>query len=83
VLPWGDIELSDVMIAGKPVEAEKIYSGATVDYVLFGQTDRYFGFTPSGKAENTNILVNDIVMDYIVKHPQIDAKIEGRIVRLP
>ncbi len=83
VLPWGDIEISGAQVNGQPIEAEKIYRGATVDYVLFGQTDRYFGFTPSGKMENTNILVNDIVMDYISRNPQIDAKVEGRIVRLP
>jgi 2',3'-cyclic-nucleotide 2'-phosphodiesterase (5'-nucleotidase family) len=83
ISPGGLVEINTVLINGKPVDLQATYLGATIDFVLFGQTDRYFGFTPAGKTENTNLLLSDVVMAHIEAEPSVESKIEGRIVRLP
>ncbi len=77
--PGGGFNILSATINGEPIEDTKTYIGATVDFVLHGQAERYFGFSPQGKSENTNLLLSDVVIDYINKNPQISAKIEGRI----
>jgi 2',3'-cyclic-nucleotide 2'-phosphodiesterase (5'-nucleotidase family) len=74
----GAVEMRSVKINGRAVDPQKIYSGATVDFITGGQAEKYFGFaTPN--SESTGLLLSDAVIDYIKKHPQIRSKIEGRI----
>ncbi|MBN2356651.1 bifunctional metallophosphatase/5'-nucleotidase [candidate division KSB1 bacterium] len=79
VSPGGEIEILSATVNDEPIDDNRLYRGATVDFVLHGQTDRYFGFTPQGTGENTNLLLSDVVIDYISKHPQITAQTDGRI----
>ncbi len=83
VLPQGGIEVTNAMVNNAPLDPKASYLGATIDFVLFGQTDRYFGFTPTGKTENTNLLLSDVVIEHIGAEPSVGSKVEGRIVRLP
>ena len=67
-------------IGGKMIEKDKLYIGATVDFVLDGQAERYFGFNPE-KSKDLGILISDAVVEYIERNPEIDSRVEGRIVR--
>jgi len=68
-------------INGKKIDPKATYTGASVDFVVFGQTQKYFGFEPTN-VETTGYLISDVLMDYIASHPDVNAKVEGRIRRV-
>ena len=71
-------EILDMSINGAPVEDEKNYTLATVDYVL-SNADQYFGFdTP--KYKNLYTPIADVVMNRIRELNVVESKIEGRII---
>jgi 5'-nucleotidase/UDP-sugar diphosphatase len=76
----GSIEILKAMINNKPIDPEKIYQGATVDFVI-SNTGNYLGFTPT---EVTDLMmpITDVVMKAIEEQKVIDSKVEGRIVRI-
>ena len=75
--------VSEVMVDGKPLELEKVYTVATNDYIL-GGGDGYAALG-GGKvlvdAGNGNLIAND-VMDYIAKTGKVDVGVEGRITKV-
>ncbi len=83
VTPGGTVEIANAMINGQAIDPQTTYLGATIDFILFGQAERYFGFAPSGKTENTNQLLSDVVMSYIESQPAVSSAVEGRMARLP
>lgn len=83
IMPNRQIEILSATINGHPIEENKEYRGATVDFVLFGQAEKYFGFTPQEKGEATNMLLSDIVIGYISDHPDVSTKVDNRIQQLP
>jgi 2',3'-cyclic-nucleotide 2'-phosphodiesterase (5'-nucleotidase family) len=83
ISPGGTLEITNVRINGAPVDPQATYLGATIDFVLFGQAERYFGFKPGGKIENTNLMLSDVVTAYIEAEPVVESAIEGRMDRLP
>ncbi len=66
-------------INGEPVIADKLYKGATLDYVIANR-EKYLGTTP---FESTNLyfLLSDIVINAIKERKLIESKVEGRIVK--
>ena len=43
--------MRSVKINGRAVDPQKIYSGATVDFITGGQAEKYFGFaTPNSES---------------------------------
>lgn len=82
VSPGGTVEISNLLVNGKPIDPKSTYTGATIDFVLFGQAERYFGFNPTGPSENLNLLLSDVVIQYIEAHPVVEARVEGRMQRL-
>jgi len=83
ISPSGTSEITRLTVNGAPVDPGATYSGATIDFILFGQSERYFGFQPTENVENTNQLVSDLVTAAIQAEPSVAAKVEGRIERLP
>ncbi|MBN2410376.1 bifunctional metallophosphatase/5'-nucleotidase [candidate division KSB1 bacterium] len=76
--PGNEIELITALINGKNIDTQKVFTGATVDFILQGQAQKYFGFDPGG-TESTGILLSDMLENYIFKNPVINTKIDGRI----
>lgn len=72
----------NVLIGGKPVDPNKIYTIATNDYVAEGN-DGMVQLTRNEKRENTGIRIRDMFIDYIkdatTKGKKISAKMDGRI----
>jgi 5'-nucleotidase/UDP-sugar diphosphatase len=75
--------VSEVMVAGAPLDLDKVYSVATNDYILGGGD----GYAALGggrvriNAGNGNLMAND-VMDYVAKMGSVGVKVEGRIRKL-
>jgi len=83
VTPGGTIEITGAMINGNAIDPQATYTGATIDFILFGQAERFFGFAPTGKTENTNQILSDVVVTHIETQPAVASSIEGRMVRIP
>ena len=72
--------VSEVMVAGAPLEADKLYKVAVNDYILGGGD----GFAALGggriitNAGGGNLMAND-VMAYIEKAGTVKPALEGRI----
>ncbi|WP_158243091.1 bifunctional metallophosphatase/5'-nucleotidase [Acidimangrovimonas sediminis] len=75
--------VSEVTIAGQPLDRDKVYSVATNDYMLDGGD----GYTALGggkvtvNAGNGNLMANDVIT-YIEKEKQVKAAPDGRIKKL-
>lgn len=74
-----DRKLVDAKVNGKPVDTERIYRIATVNYLAEGN-DRLYSFKKSIKQDLSPLLVRDCMMQYVERHSPINASIEGRIV---
>ena len=76
--PAGERVLS-ATIAGQPLEPQRVYHVATIDYLLLGGD----GHTWFGKG--TNVIYGDVEVDavasYMTVHSPLDPKIEGRITQ--
>lgn len=72
----------DVLIGGKVLDPNKVYSIATNDYLAQGN-DGMVQLEKSEKQENTGVKIRDMIIDYIrkvtAKGEQVTAKVEGRI----
>jgi len=75
--------ISEVMVAGAPLDPDKVYKLATNDYIL-GGGDGYAALG-GGKVlvdkANGNLMANDVI-DYIARTGKVTARVEGRIKRL-
>lgn len=72
------VEIKNATISGKPIQAEKSYNGASVDYVAADNAGRFLGFTPSN-LKDTYSLLSDVVIGYIRENPDVDSSVEGRL----
>ncbi len=75
--------VSEVMVAGQPLDINKTYKLATNDYVLGGGD----GYSALGGGEvlinggNGNLMANDVIV-YVEKAGKVTSKVEGRIKKL-
>lgn len=73
---------TDIKVGGEPIDPERIYYLATIDYLAEGN-DGLTALTKAVKYTNTGILLRNLMIDYIKDQneqgKEIDAKIEGRI----
>jgi len=69
-------------IGGKPLDKEKTYRIATINYLAEGN-DSMEAFTQAVKITNSNVLIRDVMIEHIKKstatHQKIDAKLDNRI----
>ena len=74
-------ELLGAWIDGKEIVPDATYKGGTIDFVLFSQSETYFGFTPKNGVDS-NILLSAATIEFLSEHKIIDAQITGAIIRL-
>ena len=72
------VETALALIGGRPVHADSVYEGVTVDFITAGNAQKYFGFETEF-IDETGILLAESVIDYIRENPDIHAAIEQRI----
>jgi len=77
-----NIELNDVRVNGAPIEPERIYKVASIDYVAEANAERYFGFTPSSGLNQAGIGLTELILQAVEKAGVIVSKIDGRAKKL-
>ncbi len=70
-------ELVSATIGGKPIDPERIYRIATIDYLAEGN-EKLTAMKRATDVRRTPLLASDVMMQCIRAHKVIDAKIEGR-----
>jgi 2',3'-cyclic-nucleotide 2'-phosphodiesterase (5'-nucleotidase family) len=73
-----DGEIHELMVGGEQVEPGGSYLGATNDYVLFSQAEKYLGFVPA-ETERTSQIIFDVLCEAATRTTPIAARVEGRI----
>ncbi|MCF0196424.1 MAG: 5'-nucleotidase C-terminal domain-containing protein [Bacteroidaceae bacterium] len=71
-------ELVEATIDGKPIDPDRTYTIATIDYLAAGN-DKMVALKNKVKMTDTKMLLRDVMMEYIIKSRVIDAQLEGRI----
>ena len=74
-------ELLGAWINGEEIIPEATYKGGSIDFVLFSQSETYFGFTIKNGVDS-KILLSDATIEFLSKNKVIDANITGAIIRL-
>ena len=74
-------ELLGAWINGEEIIPEATYKGGSIDFVLFSQSETYFGFTIKNGVDS-KILLSDATIEFLSENKVIDANITGAIIRL-
>ncbi|MBN1464843.1 bifunctional metallophosphatase/5'-nucleotidase [candidate division KSB1 bacterium] len=72
------VEMISMSCGGEAIDPEKIYSGTTVDFVMHNWQNRYEIYN----AETRPLFIADLIIEHIENNPMIEAKVEGRILRI-
>ena len=70
----GQVTVTSLKVNGEEVQPAKMYSAATVDFVLGGMEEYEFQ-----DVVTTPQLLSDVVIEYIEAHPEVDSSVESRI----
>lgn len=73
-----DGKLQDAKISGKPIDPERIYRVATLDYLAEGN-DGMTALKKAQKLDVSNLFTRDCMMQSIKRRKAITSAIEGRI----
>lgn len=68
----------DIRIEGKPLESDRTYRVATIDF-LYDGGDGFTQFEKAGPAEGTGIFTRDAAIDFLRRHGDYEFKKRGRI----
>jgi|WetSurMetagenome_2_1015567.scaffolds.fasta_scaffold140318_1 2',3'-cyclic-nucleotide 2'-phosphodiesterase (5'-nucleotidase family) len=80
ISPESDDFITKILVNGKDFDENSNYSISTNNYVV-SQLKKYFGEIPEEiKAEDTNILDRDLVIEAVQKQKQINFVFEKRII---
>ncbi len=74
-------ELLGALINGEEIVPDATYNGGSIDFVLFSQSETYFGFTVKNGVDS-KILLTNAVIEFLSENKVIDAKLTGAIIRL-
>jgi 2',3'-cyclic-nucleotide 2'-phosphodiesterase (5'-nucleotidase family) len=77
------VMIRNVRVGGKPLDDNRTYHVASIDYVALSQWDRYLGFEPRA-VEATGELLSDVVIEEIAQsRSSIRADNALRLVEVP
>jgi len=74
-----DGRLRDAKVSGRPVDPERTYRIATLDYLAEGN-DRMYALKKAQKLDVSDLFTRDCMMQSIQRAGKITSKMEGRIV---
>lgn len=73
-----DGKLTDAKVSGQPIDPERIYHIATLNYLAEGN-DRLYSMKKAVKLDTSNLYTRDCLMQSIERNKTITSKLEGRI----
>ena len=76
------VELVEVRVGGAPVEPDRGYSVASIDYVANANADKYFGIPVTSEIKQTGLGLTEIIVEAVEKAGTIESKIDGRARKL-
>jgi 5'-nucleotidase / UDP-sugar diphosphatase len=71
-------KILELRVGGEVVEPGRTYLGATNDFVLLSQAERYLGFAP-GAPTRTTRSITDVLCEDARALGRVEAQVEGRI----
>lgn len=74
-------ELLGAWVNGKEIDPEATYKCGSIDFVLFSQSELYFGFTPKNGVDSRKLL-SEATIEFLSENKVIDANLTGAIIRL-
>lgn len=77
----GKVEVLSVKLGEKDVQDDAHYTGVCVDFIVFDQPDKYFGFAPS-ERKRLEIVAHDALVEEVKRQATITPKRDDRIVGL-
>ena len=73
-----DGKLLDATISGQPIDPERTYRIATLDYLAEGN-DKLYSLKKAIRVDASDLFTRDCMMKYVREHSPITSKMEGRI----
>ncbi|NIM89957.1 MAG: hypothetical protein GTO17_03310 [Candidatus Aminicenantes bacterium] len=70
-----------VVNKGKVLYPKKVYTTVSNDYLVGQAEGKYFSF-PVTCQENTGLILEQVMVEWLLEHKVLDYKVEGRIVEL-
>ncbi len=74
-----DVKILKVEVNGVPLDSNKTYTFATVDFVV-ANADKYLGFQPK-EVKNLMMPLSKLVMNVIEERKEVKSKVDGRMVK--
>lgn len=74
-----DGKLVDAKVSGQPIDPNRTYRIATLDYLAEGN-DRLYSFKKAQKVDVSDLFSRDCMMQYVKQKSPISSKIEGHIL---
>jgi len=71
-------KVTNLRVGGRPVHPDSVYQGASHDFLILSQAERYLGFEPRAIEVSTR-LVTEVLYAAARAQGRIDARVEGRI----
>jgi 2',3'-cyclic-nucleotide 2'-phosphodiesterase (5'-nucleotidase family) len=68
----------DLKVGGQPVEPDRSYLGATTDYLLYSQANKYLGFVPADPVTDGRSIF-DILCEGAARMSPISTRVDGRM----
>jgi 5'-nucleotidase/UDP-sugar diphosphatase len=75
------IKSENLVKEGKVLHPDKVYTVVSNSYLVGQAKDKYFGFAVK-ESQNTGILINQVLIEWLEKHKLLDYEVEGRIVEI-
>lgn len=73
-----DGQLVDAKVGGQPVDSDRVYRIATLDYLAEGN-DKMFALKKAQRLDVSDLFTRDCMMQSIQRHKKITSQLEGRI----
>ena len=73
-----DGQLVSATISGQPIDPERTYRIATLDYLAEGN-DKMYALKKAVRLDVSDLFTRDCMMRYVREHSPISSKLEGRI----
>ncbi len=66
---------------GKVLHPKKVYAVVSNDYLVGQAEDKYFGF-PVACQENTGLILEQVMVEWLLEYKILDYKVQGRIAEI-